>query len=130
MTPATMPASADPLAMTLGYLLMGAIFVFAGFDHLRRFQTVKALLVQRGWPSPGPILVLASVFQIVAGLGLALDVLRPWAALGLAAFTVAASVTLLDFWGAQGPARDGMRSGFVVNVGLLGGLLLAFGASL
>lgn len=118
------------LAIVLGHLLLGGLFVFAGFDHFLRFEAVSGMLAQRGWTRPGPMLAAASVFQVVAGLGLALGVLRPWAALGLAAFTIAASLTLLDFWRFQGQQREGMRSGFLVNVGLLGGLILAFGESL
>lgn len=41
-----------------------------------------------------------------------------------------ASVLLLDFWRFSGPEREGMRSGFLVNVELLGGLLLAFAVTL
>ena len=118
------------LAITLGHLLLGGLFVIAGFDHFRRFRSVEAMLAERHWPYPSACMAAASIFQIVAGLGLALGILRPWAALGLAAFTIAATLTLLDFWRFQGPQRDGMRSGFLVNIGLLGGLVLAFGESL
>jgi putative oxidoreductase len=117
-------------ATGLGYLLLGGVFVFAGIDHFLRFEAVRRMLADRSWPRPGAVLAVASVFQIVAGLCLALGLLRPWAALGLAAFTVAATLLLLDFWKFQGPPRDGMRSGFTVNVALVGGLLLAFGQSL
>lgn len=120
----------DDLAVSLGYLLLGGVFVFAGVDHFMRFEAVSGMLAGRGWTSPRPILAAASVLQIVAGLGLALGPLRPWCALGLAAFTIVASLKLLDFWRVQGSQRDGMRSAFVVNVGLLGGLILAFGDSL
>lgn len=120
----------DDIAAGLGHLLLGGIFVWAGIDHFRRFAAVEAMLAERRWPRPAPLLAAASVLQIVAGLGLALDVLRPLAALLLAGFTVAASVTLLDFWRFDGPEREGMRSGFVVNLGLVGGLLVAFGDGL
>lgn len=46
--------------------------------------------------------------------------------MGLAAFTVAASLYFLDFWRFKGPEREGMRSGFLVNVGLVGSLPLAY----
>lgn len=120
----------NDLAIALGHLLLGGLFFFAGFDHFPRFEAVSGLLAQRGWTRPGPMLAAASAFRIIAGLGLALGVLRPRAALGLAAFTIAASLTLLDFRRFQGQLREGMRSGFLVNVGLLGGLILAFGESL
>lgn len=99
----------DDLAIALGPLLLGG------------------LLAQRGWTRPGPMPAAAPAFQIVAGLGLALGVPRPWAALGLAAFTIAASLTPLDFWRVQGQQREGLRSCLLVDVGLLGGRILAFG---
>lgn len=117
-------------AASVGYLLLGGIFVFAGVDHFRNFQKVKGLVAHRGLPLPGAVLGAVSVFQLVAGLCLALGPLRPWAALGLAAFTVAASLLFLDFWRAEGSDRMWMRSQFLVNIGLLGGLVLAFAASL
>jgi len=113
----------------LGYLLLGGLFVWAGIDHFRRFDDVRSMLVGRGWPQAGALLTAASVFQIVAGLCLAVGVLRPLAALGLAGFTVAATLLLLDFWRFDGEQREAMRSGFVVNVGLFGGLLVAAGGS-
>lgn len=117
--------SAADLIAGLGYLMMGGLFVFGGVDHALRFGAVRAMLAGRGWPVPGVLLAAASAFEFVAGLGLALGIARGPAAFGLAAFTVVATVTLLDFWRFKGPEREGMRSGFLVNVGLVGGLLLA-----
>lgn len=117
-------------AAAVAYLLLGGIFIFAGVDHFRNFQKVKGLVANRGLPLPGAVLGAVSVFQLVAGLCLALGLLRPWAALGLAAFTVAASLLFLDFWRAEGADRMWMRSQFLINVGLLGGLILAFAVSL
>ena len=73
-----------------------------------------------GWPKAG------RRSRSRGGLGLALGFLRPWAS----AFTIAATLMLLDFWRFQDPQREGMRSDFLVNSGLLGGLILAFGQSL
>jgi len=116
-------------ATGLGYLLLGGLFVWGGLDHFLRFGVVKAMLVERHWPAPGALLAIASIFQVVAGLCLILGILRPLAALGLAGFTIAATLLLLDFWHFEGPERDGIRSGFIVNLAVLGGLLLAFGQS-
>ncbi|MFQ8432586.1 DoxX family protein [Amaricoccus sp. W119] len=118
------------IAATLACLLMGGIFVFAGVDHFRNFAAVKAMVASHGWPAAGPLLAGVSAFQIATGLCLALGPLRPWAALGLAAFTVAASLSFLAFWRAEGTDRMWMRSEFIVNVGLVGGLLLAFAVGL
>lgn len=118
------------IAATIAHLLMGGIFVFAGVDHFRNFQAVKGMVANHGWPAAGPLLAVASAFQIVAGLGLAFGLARPWAALGLAAFTVAVSLSFLAYWRVEGRVRMWMRSEFIVNTGLFGGLLLAFAVGL
>jgi putative oxidoreductase len=43
-------------------------------------------------------------------------------------FTIAATVTMLDFWRYEGSERDALRNGFAINVAVLGGLVVA-GAS-
>lgn len=130
MSAAIAPMSVEGLVASFGYLLMGGLFAFAGVDHAFRFRRVRSMLTQRGWPTPGALLAAASILEFVAGLGLALGFARAWSALVLAALTVVASVLLLDFWRFTGPERDGMRLGFTVNVGLVGGLLLAFAINL
>lgn len=127
MTDPTLSATVHPLAILVGCFLMGGIFVQAGIDHFRRFDAVKGMLRSRNWPFPGAMLALASAFQIAAGLGLAFGVQRPLAALGLAVFTVVASVTLVDFWRHTGAERESLRAIFLVNCGLTGGLVLAAG---
>jgi putative oxidoreductase len=118
------------IASGLGYLVLGGLFVWAGIDHFLRFDAVRGMLAGRGWPEPGPVLAVASLLQIVAGLGVALDVMRAAAALGLAGFTLAASLLLLDFWRLECEHRAAARSGLAVNMGLIGGLLVGFGDSL
>ena len=81
-------------------------------------------------PLPALLLALASGFQVVAGFYLVIGMLRPYAALGLAVFTIAASLLLLDFWRFSGPEREGLRIAFLQNLGILGGLLLVAGAGL
>lgn len=130
MTPELAPPGAGQPFIALGHLMMGGLFVFAGIDHFTHFRAVKALVAGRGWRPAGPILAAVSAFQIAAGLCLALGLFRPWAALGLAAFTVLASLSFLAFWRAEGAERMWMRSEFLVNAGLIGGLLLAAGVSL
>ena len=127
--PTDLAPAGTPILAAAGYLLMGGIFVYAAIDHFRQFPKIKGMLAGRGWPFPGPLLAAGSVFQLLAGLGLGFGVLRPWAALGLAGFTVLASLTLLDLWRATGPDRVAMKGQFLVNTGLLGGLLLAAATS-
>ena len=109
----------------LGLALIGAFFVWGGLNHFRVFREVRTMLADRGWPLPGSILTLASLWEAGAGAVLASGFYTPWAAGALIAFVALASVLLLDFWNQEGEARTAALSGFMVNLALIGGLVLA-----
>jgi putative oxidoreductase len=118
------------LAHTIGCVLLGGVFVWAGIDHFLRFKEVVQQLTDRGFPAPAPMLAAGSVVEVVAGLGLALGIERPLAAAVLILFTIAASVLALNFWRYTGPERDGMRSAFIINIAVIGGLMVAGAAEM
>lgn len=100
-------------------------FVRAGSVHFLRFSEMCSMLAVRGWPAPQAMLAAGSAVQIGAGLGLLWPPSRHACAIALLAFTICASVTLLDFWRLSGQARVGAANGFFSNVAVCGGLLLA-----
>lgn len=109
----------------LGFVLLGGVFVWAGAEHLLKFDTIVTQLTERQFPAPRLLLAAGSVVEIAAGLCLAAGIARPYAALALIGFTVAASVLALDFWRYSGPERQGLRSAFTINIAVVGGLVLA-----
>ena len=109
----------------IGLILLGGVFVWAGADHFRRFAEVSAMLQERGFIAPRLMLAAGSLVEIAAGLCLAVGFHVAWAAAALVVFTIAASATLLDFWHHDGVARQGLRSAFIINVAVIGGLILA-----
>lgn len=109
----------------LGLILLGGVFIWAGADHFLRFAEVAAMLKERGFPAPRAMLAAGSLVEIIAGLCLAADFHTTWAAAALILFTIAASVALLDFWRHDGAARQGLRSAFIINIAVIGGLMLA-----
>lgn len=108
-----------------GLVLLGAFFVWGGLNHFRIFRDLRAMLAGRGWPLPGTILVLASLWEIGWGGILTSGWLTSHAAGALMLFVVLASLSLLDFWNQEGEAREQALSGFMTNLGLLGGLVIA-----
>jgi putative oxidoreductase len=108
---------------------MGGMFAYEGVAHLLDFKALAAFLVERNFPAPNLLLPAGSVVQIVAGLALAFGIARPYAAGALIIFTVVASLMLLNFWRYSGAERNSLRSGFIVNIAVIGGLLIAAGAS-
>lgn len=109
----------------VGLALVGAVFVWAGIDHFLRFREVAATMAELRFPVPRLSLAAGSALEIGAGALLASGTAVPYAAAALAVFTVAATVTMLDFWRRKGEVRKAMRNGFAVNVAVLGGLIVA-----
>jgi putative oxidoreductase len=113
------------MVRNLGFVLLGGVFVWAGAEHFLKFREISGQLKQRSFPYPVPLLAAGSVLEIVAGVCLIVGFARFYAALALAAFTIAATVMLLDFWNFNDPERQAMRTAFVINIAVLGGLLIA-----
>jgi putative oxidoreductase len=109
----------------LGVVLLGGVFVWAGAEHFLKFGETSDRLKQRRFPYPVPLLAAGSVLELVAGICLIVGFARFYAALALAAFTIAATVMLLDFWKFDDPERQAMRTAFLINIAVLGGLLIA-----
>lgn len=104
-------------------VLVGGVFVWTGIDHFIRFREVAASIAERGLPAAGLLLAAGSVLEIGAGVLLASGIAVPYAAAALAVFTIAATVSMLDFWRREGEERKAMRNGFAINIAVLGGLL-------
>ena len=109
----------------LARILLGSLFVIGGLHHLPIFGALSGQLAQRGVPLPRVALGLSTAWQIVLGVMLMAGLWVPWAALGLIAFTVIASLLLLNFWAMEGHARSEAQNQFLTNVAVIGGLLLA-----
>ncbi len=118
----------NDILIMIGHAAMGIVFVVAGCSHFWRLDGVSELMTRNGVPSARVLLIIGSLFEIVAGGLLMAGLFVAPAALGLAAFTVAATLMVLRFWTMpHGPARHGASNAFLINVGIVGGLLVAAG---
>jgi putative oxidoreductase len=112
--------------VALGQLLLGALFVYGGINHFFIAPKIVPMIAARGVPFPRLTLYAGSLFQTVCGACLMLGIAVPAAALGLVAFTIAASVMLVNFWDLpQGEPREMLKGVFASNTAIVGGLLIA-----
>jgi putative oxidoreductase len=125
-----MQAETQTILLALGRLLLGGLFVVGGIRHLFDLPAITQAIAARGIPAAKLALLSGTAFQIVAGLALIFDFYPTWAALGLVAFTVAASVLLLNFWSMEGPARYNALNAWLSNLAIIGGLLITAAHSL
>ena len=125
----------------LARLLLAAIFVHSGVDILRhperRVLTATPFLesvVKKAGDSlpeqvptdPETLVKVDAVVKLVAGLGLALGRFPRLSALVLAVDLIPTTLAAHSFWEIEDPtARNGQRTHFMKNVGLVGGLLIA-----
>lgn len=120
-----MDATLADAALVVGRILLGGVFVTGGIEHAFTWKTLVGIMTKRGVPMPLVLLIAGSVFQAVLGVSLMLGMFVAWASLGLIVFTIAATVMFLNFWDMDGPGREAAKNAAIVNVGLIGGLLVA-----
>ena len=115
--------------IVLGRFVLGAFFAYGGFTHFLALDPITQAMADRGVPQPRLVLIAGSLFQIVFGLLLAFGIAVPVSAIALIAFTVVASLMLVDFWNKEEPARMALRNVFLSNLAIIGGLLIAAGTA-
>ena len=125
-----MPVETAEVLRVIGRLFLGGLFVAGGIRHFFILPVLTQVMSTRGVPAPRFVLVFGSLFQLVAGLLLILGVWVVPVSLGLVLFTIVASIMLLNFWDVEGPAREAVMNGFLSNVAIIGGLLLAMAGAM
>jgi len=115
--------SVQSLALLIGRIMLAAIFVISGYDKLRNFAATVSYIASKGLPLPEAGAVLAVAVELGLGVLLILGLKTRWAALVLAAFTLAATYFFHAFW-AMPDAQKMMQSlMFQKNLAIVGGLL-------
>ncbi|MGX9988894.1 DoxX family protein [Rhizobium sp. Z1P35] len=111
--------------LALGRLLLGGLYVAGGIHHFFVIVPLTDAIEARAIPFAKGVLVMGSLFQIVASILLMLGLFVTAAAFGLIVFTLAATIMLLNFWDMQGTARDSAINTWKTNMAIIGGLLIA-----
>ncbi len=121
----TLPPDVASIVFTIGRAMLGALFVVGGVSHAFTSKHILPMMTARGVPSPGPVLLVGSVWQAAFGLLLALGLFVTPAAFALVLFTILATVMFLNFWDKTGPEKEALRNAALSNVAIVGGLLIA-----
>src|SRR3954463_1829240 len=122
------PASpAEGVALLLGRLALAAIFLWSGFGKLANLGGFADSLAHQGVPAAWPLAVGGACGEVFGGLAVAVGFRARWAALLMAAFTVAATLIAHRFWEIQdAAARTGQAINFMKNLAIMGSFLLLF----
>lgn len=106
--------------------MLAATFIAEGVDALRNPQPHVAVAERAGLSDAARLVQLNAATRVGGGLLLAMNRLPRLSALALAASAVPTTAVRNAFWSESDPqAKAAKRSGFVTDLGLLGGLLIA-----
>jgi uncharacterized membrane protein YphA (DoxX/SURF4 family) len=115
----------------IGLGLLSLVFLAnaLGVVEQDRAQRELAAAGLPGWlaASPSVMVGMGRLLQGIAAPALFIPLLRPFAAILLAAFLVLATLTAHAFWRAAADERSLQLANFLKNVALIGGLILAAG---
>jgi putative oxidoreductase len=117
------PLSTSPLAL-VGRVLLALMFVLAGISKLAGLQGTAGSIGSVGLPAPMALAVLTGVFEVAAGLALAVGWRARWAAVALAGFTVLASLVFHRFWAVPADQQMVQQLMFMKNLAVAGGLFV------
>ena len=112
--------------------MIALLFIPAGYAKIGGFAGTVGYIASKGLPMPSVGAALAIAVELGLGLMLLVGWRTRWAALGLALFTVAASLFFHNFWGVPAEQVMAQKQAFFKNIAATGGLLafVAFGAGL
>ena len=119
----------SPLVV-VGRVLLALMFVMAGFSKLGNLAGTAGYIASAGLPMASALAVATGLFEVVAGLALAIGFQARWAALALGLFTLFASVLFHKFWAVPADQQFVQQLMFMKNLAVSGGLFVvaAFGA--
>lgn len=113
----------SPLTVT-GRVLLALMFVWAGVSKLTNLDGTAGYIASGGLPLPDLLAVAVAVFELVAGLALAVGYHARWAALALGIFTLLASVLFHPFWAVPAAQQMVQQLMFLKNMAVAGGMFM------
>ena len=118
----------ESLAPFLGRLVLAWFFLIQAYHYALDWNATAILLTMKNVPTP-PILLLMGLIGIILGsISLLLGFRTRAGALALFAITIAATVTMHDYWHLRvAAARSADFDIFARNIAIAGGLLMLIG---
>jgi uncharacterized membrane protein YphA (DoxX/SURF4 family) len=113
------------VALLVGRLLFGGLFVYNGLNHFRNRAAITGYCAYKRVPLPGAAALLSGAWLLVAGLSIMLGARPQLGALMVVVFLLAATPVMHDFWTVGDETqRLGEFINFTKNAALLGAALM------
>lgn len=116
--------------MTIGRVLMAAIFLVAGIRKLLSFAGTAGYFGSLGLPLPEIVLPLVILLEIGGAIALIVGWRTEWVAGALGLFTIASALLAHKFWAVDPPQFANQLNHLLKNVAMAGGFLILAAVSL
>lgn len=113
----------EGVLLLVGRLLLGGVLALMGLNHFQQVEEMAGYARHKGLPAPKLSVLGSGAVLVFGGLGVAAGVLPVVSALLVAAFLVAAAVTMHDFWAVPDDQRQEELTQFMKNLVMAGGAL-------
>jgi putative oxidoreductase len=113
----------SPLVVA-GRILLALMFVMAGFSKLGNIAGTAGYIASAGLPMATALAWATGLFEVIAGLALAVGFHARWAALLLGLFTLLASVLFHNFWAMPADKQFMQQLMFMKNLAVAGGMFM------
>jgi putative oxidoreductase len=108
----------------LGRIAIAALFLPAGFNKLMGVESTTGYFASLGLPAVAILVWVVIAIEILGGVALILGYRTRLVAIGLAVFTLLASIAGHAFWAAPADAAFIAQLLFFKNIAVIGGLLV------
>ncbi len=111
-------------AFLLGRVLVGVVYLGAGFGNLAALDGKAAYVASKGVPAPKALVCLASLLLLAGGFSLLTGFRPRLGVLAIACFLVPVTLIMHDFWNMEGARRQANMQSFMGNAAMLGSALM------
>lgn len=114
----------NTVLMSIGRTLLGLYFLIPGLMKFAAWDMHIEMMTLHNIPSPAPLLLIATLAEIIAGVFLIIKSHVRFMALGCALLVLIINVMMHDFWNFDGVAGAHEMQNFIKNLGIFAGLLV------
>ena len=111
-------------AQVVGRIALGTIFLISGTGKITGWHGTVAFAASKGVPEI--LLVIATVLEVVGGIGVVLGFKTGWAAAALVVFLVPVTLVFHNFWAVAPSEQHAQLVSFLKNLSIAGGALIVF----
>jgi len=114
----------NTLLMTVGRTLLGLYFLIPGIMKFAAWDQHIDMMAHHGVPAAAPLLLIATLTEIIAGLLLIANRFVRFNAIWLAVLVIVINVMMHGFWKFEGIEAAHEMQNFIKNLGIFAGLLV------